>query len=103
MGVCMRRCSSSFKARSLACCLWRIVCRRTVKCPIRGNVSAVPVNPSEPFSKNAEYHQCHIVVLGSASSERLHGGQDPGHYFKSRKPVPGFGYLDQSIFAPLLV
>jgi len=56
-----------------------------------------------PSGKNAEYHQCHIVVLGSASGERLCGGQDSGHRFKSRQVVTGFGKLDQSIFAPLFV
>src|SRR5271165_6927703 len=52
---------------------------------------------------NAEHHQCYIVVLGSASSERLRGGQDSDHRFKSRQPVAGFGELNQSIFAPLFV
>ena len=37
----MRRRSSSFKARSLACHLCRIVCRSTVKCPFRVFAAAV--------------------------------------------------------------
>jgi hypothetical protein len=49
-----------------------------------------------PSSKNAEHHECQIVVLGSASGKGLCSGQDSGHHFKSSQPVTAFGELDQA-------
>jgi hypothetical protein len=43
---------------------------------------------------DAEHHKRHIIVLGSARSERLCGGQDSSHAFQSWKPMTRFGELN---------
>jgi hypothetical protein len=45
-------------------------------------------------SGHAEHHERHIIVLRSASGERLCGSQDSPHTFQSWKTLTRFGEFD---------